>query len=286
MHHADPIIETCNSVTATRLRSATGKYDRLLLIALSVLVHLTLLGLLAAYRPHLAPVDSVIDQPVEMLFEAAAEPQPEAPSSTETIPEQTPEPVVPEPPVVPPAEPSETLPLAPMPVAPVPAPQLSAPRLPVPAQPSRPRPAVPRPSSPIPVAPSAGAAPPRATPPQTGTPQIGTPPVAAPPIATLAAPSSTAEAGWRSALGIWVTSHKRYPARARQRGDEGTVGIRFTVDATGRVMEVAVTRSSGSILLDDAARDMLAGQRVPPFPPGMTQAQLTLPWSIHFQLEQ
>ena len=71
-----------------------------------------------------------------------------------------------------------------------------------------------------------------------------------------------------------------------QRGDEGTVGIRFTVNATGRVMEVAVTRSSGSILLDDAARDMLAGQHVPPFPPGMTQAQLTLPWDIRFQLEQ
>lgn len=52
------------------------------------------------------------------------------------------------------------------------------------------------------------------------------------------------------------------------------------------MLDVAVVRSSGSILLDDAARDMLAGQRVPPFPAGMTLAQTTLPVDIRFQLEQ
>ncbi len=87
-------------------------------------------------------------------------------------------------------------------------------------------------------------------------------------------------------MGSWLAAHKHYPERARQRGDEGTVGIRFTVDAGGRVLDVAVTRSSGSSLLDDAARDMLAGQRVPPFPASMTLAQIALPVSIRFQLEQ
>ena len=94
------------------------------------------------------------------------------------------------------------------------------------------------------------------------------------------------EPGWRAALGSWLASHKRYPEQARQRGDEGTVGVRFTVDATGRVTDVAITRSSGSSLLDDAVRDMLAGQRVPPFPAGMTQAQMTVPANIRFQLER
>ena len=87
-------------------------------------------------------------------------------------------------------------------------------------------------------------------------------------------------------MGAWLAAHKRYPERARQRGDEGIVGIRFTVDAGGHVLDVAVVRSSGSVLLDDAARDMLAGQRVPPFPPSMAFAQTTLPVSIRFQLEQ
>ena len=102
----------------------------------------------------------------------------------------------------------------------------------------------------------------------------------------MVAAAVTTDAGWRTALGNWLAAHKRYPERARQRGDEGTVGIRFTVDAGGRVLDVAVVRSSGSILLDDAARDMLAGQRVPPFPASMTLAQTTLPVDIRFQLEQ
>lgn len=84
----------------------------------------------------------------------------------------------------------------------------------------------------------------------------------------------------------WLAARKRYPEQARQRGDEGTVGVRFTVDPTGRVLDVAITRSSGSTLLDNAARDMLAGQRVPPFPSGMILAMTTVPVNIRFQLEQ
>jgi protein TonB len=87
-------------------------------------------------------------------------------------------------------------------------------------------------------------------------------------------------------LSSWLAAHKHYPERARQRGDEGTVGIRFTVDAAGRVLDVAVIHSSGSTLLDDAAREMLTGQRVPPFPASMTLAQMVVPVSIRFQLEQ
>ena len=87
-------------------------------------------------------------------------------------------------------------------------------------------------------------------------------------------------------MGSWLAARKRYPQYAMQRGDEGTVGIRFTVDTTGRVLDVAITRSSGSMLLDNAARDMLAGQRVPPFPSGMTLPLTTVPVDIRFQLEQ
>lgn len=106
------------------------------------------------------------------------------------------------------------------------------------------------------------------------------------PAPTPPAASAAADPGWHVALGQWLAAHKRYPEQARRNGDEGIVGVRFTVDAGGRVLDVAVTRSSGSLLLDDAAREMLAGQRVPPFPPTMTLAQTTVPVNIRFQLEQ
>lgn len=97
---------------------------------------------------------------------------------------------------------------------------------------------------------------------------------------------ATNNPGWQAALDSWLAARKRYPERARQRGDEGTVGVRFTVDPTGRVLDVAIPRSSGSILLDNAARDMLAGQRVPPFPSGVTLALTTVRVNIQFQLEE
>jgi len=114
------------------------------------------------------------------------------------------------------------------------------------------------------------------------------PPAAAAASSASTAPASPAVAdpGWRVALSGWLAAHKRYPDQARRRGDEGTVGVRFTVDAAGRVLDVAVTRSSGSVLLDDAAREMLSGQRVPPFPPSMTLAQTTVPVNIRYQLER
>ena len=44
-----------------------------------------------------------------------------------------------------------------------------------------------------------------------------------------------------------------YPPEARRRGVQGTVIVIVTVDARGRVIDVKVSKSSGSRLLDDAA---------------------------------
>ena len=116
--------------------------------------------------------------------------------------------------------------------------------------------------------------------------QPSTPPLAGLiPAPTTASVSATNDPGWRAALGNWLAARKRYPEQAQRRRDQ-YVGVRFTVDPTGRVLDVAITHSSGSTLLDNAARDMLAGQRVPPFPSGMTLALTTVPVNIRFQLEQ
>lgn len=244
-------------------------------IVASLAAHVAVLAWLMLQMSHLAPLAETLDQPIEVLFEVAdATPAPPS-APVATPPEPTADlPVTAAPaPVSEPPAPAPTPELLEPPASVIPAP--TSPAVPVrPAAPPKPNP--PRPSRP---APAAAVPPVQSTPASRYTPP---PAAAAPPSASAA----VTDPGWRAALGSWLAAHKRYPEQARRRGDEGTVGVRFTVDAAGRVLEVAVTRSSGSTLLDDAAREMLAGQRVPPFPPSMTLAQTTVPVNIRFQLEQ
>ncbi len=252
-------------------------------VVASAAVHLALLGWLMQQQPHTVFMFEAADQPVAMVFEAPPEPAPAKMPDAAAMPEPPAEPIAaaapPEPAAEPPATPTPELdaPAAPPP-APVPAP-LPATAAPLPAAPSPP-PLRPKPATARPVRPAPAAAPAPSVPSGPAI-QAPGPQAAAPPNV-----SAAADPGWRAALGNWIAAHKRYPERARQRGDEGTVGIRFTVDPAGRVLDVAVTHSSGSALLDDAAREMLAGQRVPAFPPAMTLAQVAVPVNIRFQLEQ
>jgi periplasmic protein TonB len=89
---------------------------------------------------------------------------------------------------------------------------------------------------------------------------------------------------WVAAVSAWLATHRTYPAQAQQRGDEGSVSVRFTVDRSGRVMEAAIVRTSGSSLLDEAALEMLRHALLPAFPAGMPQAQATVNTSILYSL--
>ncbi|MFO6430265.1 TonB family protein [Erythrobacter sp. W302b] len=70
-----------------------------------------------------------------------------------------------------------------------------------------------------------------------------------------------------------------YPARARQRGEEGTVGFRVTVGPNGRVEACDVTSSSGSTDLDKAACQGL--RRYARFNPALNDAgePVAVTWS-------
>jgi protein TonB len=83
-----------------------------------------------------------------------------------------------------------------------------------------------------------------------------------------------------------MQAHRRYPDAARQRGEEGTAGVAFTVSRDGSVLAVQVVRSSGSTLLDQAVHDMLAGQKVPAFPAGMTGTQAQVVVNVRFSLDR
>jgi periplasmic protein TonB len=56
---------------------------------------------------------------------------------------------------------------------------------------------------------------------------------------------------------------KRYPSSAR--GAQGTVVVRFVLNREGAVIESAVTKSSGNVVLDGEALEIL--RRASPFPP-------------------
>lgn len=69
-----------------------------------------------------------------------------------------------------------------------------------------------------------------------------------------------------SDLGTRMVSGKppRYPIESRRKHEQGTVVLSLTLGVDGRVASVAITRSSGSPRLDDAARDAVRTWRWEP----------------------
>ena len=94
------------------------------------------------------------------------------------------------------------------------------------------------------------------------------------------------DGGWIKAVGAWLATHKSYPEEARRRGEEGRLAVRFTVDRSGHVGAVDVVRSSGSAILDEAARTLLSNAVLPPLPAAMTQSSITVTVQIHYALSQ
>jgi protein TonB len=94
------------------------------------------------------------------------------------------------------------------------------------------------------------------------------------------------DGGWMQAVGAWLAAHKRYPDEARQRGEEGRLAVRFTMDRSGQVTAVQVVRGSGSEALDQAAVTMLRGATLPPLPGAMPQPTITVTVQIRFELRQ
>ena len=83
-----------------------------------------------------------------------------------------------------------------------------------------------------------------------------------------------------------MVEHKRYPEAARRRGEAGTVGVTFIVSRNGQVQSVAVTSSSGSAILDEAASSLLDGNHVPQFPAAMQQPQVKVSVRVVYTLDQ
>lgn len=94
--------------------------------------------------------------------------------------------------------------------------------------------------------------------------------------------SSVSPARWQSTLFSHLQRYKRYPGESRSRREEGTASVRFRIDDRGRVLSVAIARSSGHAALDHAVLDMVRrASPVPPPPPGVN---LTLVVPVRFDI--
>lgn len=124
-------------------------------------------------------------------------------------------------------------------------------------------------------------------------PQIAVPAVAAAApsetaiTATLQAappPAASAES-YESLLMRHLNAHKRYPAAARVRHQEGVVTIRFTMDRRGRVLARAIEKSSRVAALDEESLLLLdRAQPMPALPPNLKGAEIELVVPIAFTL--
>jgi periplasmic protein TonB len=115
---------------------------------------------------------------------------------------------------------------------------------------------------------------------------LPTMPAAPPKVASLPPPDQVPviSADYRSLLGSWLESHKRYPEDARQRGEEGRAVLRFRVDRTGWVLDYAVVSSTGYGDLDAAVEAMMRGATLPQFPASMTAPEIEVSVTVRFGL--
>ena len=73
---------------------------------------------------------------------------------------------------------------------------------------------------------------------------------------------------WSNAFRRWLDQNLRYPQRAIQDGDSGTVQVRITANPDGTVRQVRLLRPSASPALNSGTSMPFAGARLPAFPPG------------------
>ena len=195
-------------------------------------------------------------------------------------------------PVVPPPPPvlSEPLPPPPMPVTPPPLVVAPPPPIPIPV------PETPVLAPPVPVPPPVPprkrqpphhAAPPRIVPQPAPEPPVAmAPPRPASPAPAAAPPTpSHALPNFEALLLARLEQFKHYPRTAMNRGEQGTVRIRFSMNRAGEVLDAAIAQSSGHDLLDqEALATVRRAAPLPPIPPDIPQARLDITVPIRFAL--
>lgn len=86
-------------------------------------------------------------------------------------------------------------------------------------------------------------------------------------------------------LRAYLDRAKDYPRQARQRRQQGTVTVRFTVDRQGQVSNVRILESSGHRLLDNEVEDLLRrAAPLPGIPEGLPEDRMEIELPMSFSL--
>jgi protein TonB len=72
-------------------------------------------------------------------------------------------------------------------------------------------------------------------------------------------------ATWRTQVASLIEHNKRFPSQARDRDEQGSVLVGFSVDRDGHLLSSRIVKSSGSAVLDAETLALL--HRSQPFPP-------------------
>ncbi|MDO8034661.1 TonB family protein [Janthinobacterium sp. SUN128] len=99
--------------------------------------------------------------------------------------------------------------------------------------------------------------------------------------------SSAAPASWQSRVLSHLAHFKRYPGDARQRKRAGAAWVRFQVDREGKLLASELVTSSGTVLLDREALQVLERAQPLPAPPDnvLHQGTVTVTLPVSFKLE-
>lgn len=232
-------------------------------LALSVLLHALLIGLLHPFKFDAPPLQKPA-LTIELVQPPAVETPPEPPP---------PEPPKPEPPK---PEPKPEPPPIKRPAPPKPIEQ-SAPKAPdtPPSEPPQEEPPAPPVIS---ASPKATEPPPFTAPPP--------PPEPPKPVGPTEADLESARQAYGNALGREIGKYKRYPRVAQMRGWEGMVRLLLEIDASGKVVSVRVEEASDREVFNSEALEMVKRMmQPPPIPDALRGRSFTVRVPISFRLE-
>ncbi|WFR78591.1 TonB family protein [Janthinobacterium rivuli] len=100
-------------------------------------------------------------------------------------------------------------------------------------------------------------------------------------------PASAAPASWQSRVLGHLAHFKRYPGDARQRNKAGAAWVRFQVDRDGKLLASELVTSSGTVLLDREALQVLERAQPLPAPPAsvLRLGTVTVTLPVSFKLD-
>lgn len=99
--------------------------------------------------------------------------------------------------------------------------------------------------------------------------------------------TDAAPASWQSQVLSHLARFKRYPGDARQRKRAGAAWVRFRLDRDGKLLSSELVTSSGTVLLDREALQVLQRAQPLPVPPAsvLHQGTVSVTLPVSFKLE-